>query len=394
MAGGLTGALAVRWQRAVGGVAISAPRLFSGVWVCLRKPQIPLTRAMARSTRRGARGQPPPSSVVPSQQDKAAQEMVSYGEPEVFAEADVGASQKDLPSTIPAAPSAFEWWWISPPCRSAVLVPEGWTALQGEGQMLYSPMQKYVVTPSKQYDALGMGLWVSQTRGILGRGLFASEAPVTVAEWVLASLVRRTVGWRAQAALNAGVDPSTAMALTASTSASKARAQQVLEAASSLAGDDLGTKEEVAAALATSANLQQDGGDITPETLAALASGHAQSVAEQRGAPEWHKHVMQADDGDSVRPDVVHSWQFAPFLGMDTFGVEFVTPSAHAGADPNASGRRYHAHVVVDGEANMVTEIVFACPEGLWEQAWQTHGQAMVEDMYLNWADDSPFKMQ
>jgi hypothetical protein len=134
---------------------------------------------------------------------------------------------------------------------------------------------------------------------------------------------------------------------------------------------------------------------LDTDDLAAVAEGKAQSQRDGRsGKEDWQQTVINSTVAEEATPpDVVDTWHFRPFEGLDSFGIEFVMASAHSGSDPDASGRRYHMHIAVDSDANTVTEIVFAAPERHWQEAWRQHGKDMVENMYLNWEDSSPYKM-
>ncbi len=324
-------------------------------------------------------------------------EMNTYGEPERYDPIMLQDSISSLPSTIPTAPSGFQWWWI-PTIRSAVLVPAGWHSWSGRGNLLVCEMEKHLITPSPAPVSTGVSMWVSQIKQPLGGRLFVHDAPFDVAEWMVANLTRRAAEWRDNAARAAGVNVSTSHAANASTEHMQARAQAVLNAASNIAGDDAPLKQQIAAALASNSALAPLGGnlpDLLPENLQAAAEGHVQVTKDARsGKEDWQQTIVNSTAAtEATPPDIIDTWHFRPFDGLDSFGIEFVMASAHAGPDPDASGRRFHMHIAVDSDANTVTEIVFSAPEMHWSEAWRQHGQVMVENMYLNWEDSSPYKM-
>jgi len=241
-------------------------------------------------------------------------------------------------------------------------------------------------------------MWVSQVKQPLGGRLFVHDAPFDVAEWMVANLTRRAAEWRDDAARAAGVNVATLHAADASTEHMQARAQAVLNAASNIAGDDASLKQQIAAALASNSALAPLGGnlpDLLPENLQAAAEGHVSVTKDKRsGTEDWQQTIVNSTAAaEATPPDIIDTWHFRPFDGLDSFGIEFVMASAHSGSDPDAAGRRFHMHIAVDSEANTVTEIVFSAPEVHWAEAWRQHGQVMVENMYLNWEDSSPYKM-
>lgn len=363
-----------KWGSVRGPISAAAHRCFAG-------------RSREKDTARANKLQ----AATSASSTRSTGEIEAYGEPKRYLPVEVQDTASQLPESIPAAPAGFSWLWVPPPLRTAVLVPDNWRVFAGKGELLYSPVDKLFITPGAVPDNLGMGLWIAQSRGLLGRGLFVRESPADVAEWMLSSLMRRATQWRAEAAAAAGAGPNTAQHPDAA-SLAQSRAAEVLKAADSVSAGDSDARAKVAAALGTHPSLEASMPHNMPSeaALAAMAAGQVQSHAKG----DWRRNVMQSAEAEAVvQPDILDAWHFTPFHGLDSFGVEFVTPSGHAGSDANASGRHYHMHIAIDAVANTITEMVFACPDSVADQAMREHGGPMLEELYLNWADDSPFKL-
>eukprot|EP01138_Halocafeteria_seosinensis_P005862 gb/GECG01005992.1/.p1 GENE.gb/GECG01005992.1/~~gb/GECG01005992.1/.p1 ORF type:complete len:354 (+),score=32.71 gb/GECG01005992.1/:1-1062(+) len=95
-----------------------------------------------------------------------------------------------------------------------------------------------------------------------------------------------------------------------------------------------------------------------------------------------------------ILPELVDSWQFTPMEGLDTYGMEYIMDYSEFDDNATRRGFQYHLHLVFNRHEDVAYEITFRAPYVFWQQAWNTHGKYMVDNLHLNWDDASPFRFQ
>ena len=101
--------------------------------------------------------------------------------------------------------------------------------------------------------------------------------------------------------------------------------------------------------------------------------------------------------GFEIEPSLHDQWAYELVPGrVYGFGAIASVPWSPMGeGDPSHrlnGGMRLAVSFTMDTEANVLHETVFRAPACMWDQAWSAHGERMLDDVCVNWRDDSTHK--
>ena len=132
--------------------------------------------------------------------------------------------------------------------------------------------------------------------------------------------------------------------------------------------------------------------DAEQDEAAAREEAQAAAIAAMQNARD---SMAQQGDGAAaqVQPDMLDSWSHSPAIGVHAYGVEFNMPWNEGWEDPVAArGFRHQVHIVVNLPEDRVWAVHFKAPASVWGAAWSTHGETIMDNVYINWEDMSPMK--
>lgn len=94
---------------------------------------------------------------------------------------------------------------------------------------------------------------------------------------------------------------------------------------------------------------------------------------------------------------VVHdSWRHDMVEGVRVMGLEYSTAHSDVkgGSKVARDGARFHLSFVLNSVEDVVYEVELRAPRAEWGRLWNSVGGIMVDQLYLNWTDDSPARFQ
>jgi len=101
--------------------------------------------------------------------------------------------------------------------------------------------------------------------------------------------------------------------------------------------------------------------------------------------------------GFEIEPSLHDQWGYELVPGrVYGFGAIASVPWSPMGEDDPShrmnGGMRLAVSFTMDTEANILHEVVFRAPASMWDEAWSAHGERMMDDVCVNWRDDSTQK--
>lgn len=335
-----------------------------------------LPGCVARHARRAAHTLPPTSKVVgvarrlrpvpsgasPSVEASSPPNFSMEIRDPVLAPASPLAEPSPIPSSIPEAPAGFQWHW-APGLRSAMLVPAGWHVWSGDGELFGMPTHQVVVSLDAAVPTAdsphAVGLSVKRYAQAFTQSVVKTDHE-SFAEFLAGMHVRRT--GPAAPPVDPAAEPSPEEYATA--------VNAMVEA---IHGGEEG-----------GAGQAQPNGPHAPVAV-------DPSAAAAAAAPAAPPSALAPAEGSPVH--VLDSWRHEVTKGVSLWGIEYTSPHSDL-ADParRAQGMRYYLSIVLNTPDNCVYEVEFRAPAGEWPQVWARWGTHQTEQLFLNWADESPAK--